>query len=326
MVLIEYIDMYSGLIAKVRLEHWRALLAVVDQGGYAKAAEALGKSQSTVSHSISRLEELLGTGVLKVKGRKAVLTPVGEVMVRRARVLLNEAADMERVARTLAGGVEAEVHIAVDTVFPNQILLPAFKNFSTLYPDTRIELHETVISGIEEMMVTGKIQLAITPHVPPGWLGEPLIRLEMCCVAHPEHALHQLGRPANKSDLMQYTHLVVRETSEDRDSRVSLLSSEKRLTVSTMATRIQALCQGLGFAWSPVLKIRRELAEGLLKPLPMEYGASKFIEMYLFLADEDGAGPATKALAGEIRKQADYKEGSNKKGPDTFSAKYHIRP
>ena len=72
-----------------------------------------------------------------------------------------------------------------------------------------------------------------------------------------------------------------------------------------MATRIQTLCQGLGFAWSPVLKIRRELAEGLLKPLPMEYGASKFIEMYLFLADEDGAGPATKALAGEIRKQAD---------------------
>ena len=141
-----------GQISKVGLEHWRALLAVVDEGGYANAAESLGKSQSTISHSISRLEQLLGTGVLRVKGRKAVLTSVGVVMVRRARGLLKEAADIERMARTLAAGVEAEVHIAVDTVFPNQVLLPAFDSFSKQYPGTRIELHETVISGIEEMI------------------------------------------------------------------------------------------------------------------------------------------------------------------------------
>ena len=148
------------------------------------------------------------------------------------------------------------------------------------------------------------IQLAITPRVPQGWLGEHLVRLELCCVAHPDHALHQLGRPVTERDLMQHRHLVVRETSERRNTTVSILASEQRLTVSTMATRIQALCQGLGFAWSPVLKIRRELDAGLLKPLPLKHDALRYIEMYMFFADEDGAGPATKALAEAIRNQA----------------------
>ena len=142
---------------KVALAHWRALVAVVDHGGYASAAEALGKSQSTVSHSIGRLQELLGTRVLRIQGRKAVLTQVGSVVLRRARALLNEAGDIERMARTLAAGVESEVAIAVDTVFPNQVLLPALHSFAQQYPGTRIEVFETVITGVEELMAREKI-------------------------------------------------------------------------------------------------------------------------------------------------------------------------
>ena len=288
---------------KVALEHWRALVAVVEHGGYANAAEALGKSQSTVSHNIGRLQELLGTGVLRIQGRKAVLTEVGSVVLRRARALLNEAGDIERMARTLAAGVESEVAIAVDTVFPNQVLLPALHSFAQQYPGTRIEVFETVITGVEELMARGDVQLAITPHVPQGWLGEQLIRLQMCCVAHPDHPLHELGRGVTDQDLKQHRQLVVRETSNRRESRVAWLGAEQRLTVSTMGTRIQALCQGLGFAWSPVLKIQKELDANSLKALPLEHGGERYIEMYLFLADEIGAGPATRSLAQAIRKR-----------------------
>lgn len=301
--MIDIIDMNSDQSSKVGLRHWRALLAVVDLGGYSKAAEALGKSQSTISHSIGRLEELLGTGVLRVKGRKSVLTEVGKVVVRRARGLLNEAADIERMARTLAAGVEAEIHIAVDTIFPNQVLLPALQVFVNQYPGTRVELHETVISGIEEGIVKGHFQLAITPRVPQGWLGDHLCRLELVCVAHPQHVLHQLGRPVTEQDLLQHRHLVVRETSDHRSTAVGWLTAEQRLTVSTMATRIQALCQGLGFAWSPVMKIQNELEAGLLKPLSLAHGEKRFVELYMFFADEHGAGPATRALAHAIYKQ-----------------------
>ena len=291
------------LIAKVSLEHWRALASVVDEGGYANAAEAMGKSQSTVSHSIQRIEELLGTRVLKVQGRKAVLTEVGKVVLRRARFLLTEAADIERVAQTLAAGIEAEVHLAVDTIFPNQILLSAIRAFAEEFSETRIELFETVISGVSDMLSKGEVQLAITPTVPQGWLGDRLIELEMCCVAHPDHPLHRLGRALNERDLKQHRQLVVRESSERRTRGAGWLRSEQRLTVSTMGTRIQALCRGLGFAWSPMLKITRELEAGLLKPLPLERGGTRFVVLYLVLADDQGAGPATRAMARHIETQ-----------------------
>lgn len=299
------IDKKSGVAPSVSLEHWRALAAVVDEGGYARAAEKMGKSQSTVSHSIQRLEELLATRVLKIAGRRAILTEVGQVVLRRARYLLQEAADIERVAQTLAGGVEPEVRMAVDTIFPNQILLPALGQFADQYPETRIELIETAVSGAGDLLVSGQAQLAIVPEVPQGWLGSRLIELEMACVASPAHPLHSLKRPVTERDLARHRQLVIRESGGRRESGAGWLSSERRITVGSMGTRIQGLCQGLGFAWCPVLKIGRELNEGLLKPLQLARGGSRFVSLYLVFADEEGAGPATHALANRIESKVE---------------------
>jgi len=299
------VDVKLETVTNVTLDHWRSLVAVVDEGGYAPAAEVLGKSQSTVSHSIQRLEQSLGTAVLRIEGRRAVLTAVGEMALRRARLLLDEALDIERMARTLSAGVEAELNVAVDTIFPNQILLPALAGFVEAYPGTRIELMESVISGAADLIKRGHVQLAITPHVPQGWLGDHLIRLEFACVASPTHPLHLLGREITDRDLHQHRQLVVRDSGERRNLEVGWLGSEQRLTVSTMSTRIQALCQGLGYSWSPLLKIRRELEQGLLKPLPLEYGARKYADVYLVITDAEGAGPATQALAALIKQQVE---------------------
>ena len=203
------IDIKTVTGTNVTLDHWHSLVAVVDEGGYAPAAEALGKSQSTISHSIQRLEHSLGTAVLKIEGRRAVLTAVGEMALRRARLLLDEAVDIERMARTLSAGVEAELSVAVDAIFPNQIMLSALADFVDVYPGTRIELVESVISGAADLVRHGRVQLAITPHVPQGWLGDHLIRLEFACVASPDHHLHQLGREITDRDLHQHRQLVV---------------------------------------------------------------------------------------------------------------------
>jgi len=56
---------------KISLEQWRALLAVVDTGGYAQAAAALHKSQSAVTYAVQKMESLLGVKIFEVIGRKA---------------------------------------------------------------------------------------------------------------------------------------------------------------------------------------------------------------------------------------------------------------
>ena len=64
---------------KTTLEQWRILQAVVDHGGYAKAADYLNKSQSSLNHAVTKLQNLLDVQLLEVKGRKAFLTPAGEL-------------------------------------------------------------------------------------------------------------------------------------------------------------------------------------------------------------------------------------------------------
>ena len=69
-----------------------------------------------------------------------------------------------------------------------------------------------------------------------------------------------------------------------------------------MATSLQAARMGFGFAWYPEEKIREEIAAGELKVLPLEDGGEAFAEIYLVLADPEGAGPGVRRLAEILKK------------------------
>src|SRR6267143_1162064 len=135
---------------RISLDQWRALLAVVDEGAYAKAAKALHKSQSSVTYAVQKLESLLGVKAFKIQGRKANLTPTGELLYRRARYLLDEATGLEQAAKKLSAGWEAEIHLAVETIFPTWLLLGCLARLGAESPHTRVELIETVLGGGED--------------------------------------------------------------------------------------------------------------------------------------------------------------------------------
>ena len=285
---------------RISLEQWRALLAVVDAGGYAQAAEVLHKSQSAVTYAVQKMETLLGVKVFEVVGRKAHLTPTGEVLYRRAKALLDEASALEGAAGSLAAGWEPELRLAVEIIFPTWLLLRCFARFAEERPQTRIELYETVLSGTEEALLQRRVDLAICSQVPPGFAGDPLIRLRFIAVAHPEHPLHQLGRVLTLQDLRKYRHLVIRDTGSQRRAG-SWLGAEQSWTVSHKATSIHAAGMALGFAWFPEEMVVGELERGLLKALPLREGGERWAELYLVFADRDYAGPGALRLAEIIR-------------------------
>lgn len=285
---------------RISLDQWRALLAVVDSGGYAKAAEALHKSQSSLTYAVQKLESLLGVKAFEIRGRKAVLTPTGELLYRRARTLLDEARGLERAAGQLSAGWEAEIGIAVEIAFPVWLLLQCLQKFGSESPHTRIELIESVLGGTSEALLKGQVALAITGRIPEGFSGDPLMRLRFVLVAHPEHPLHQLGRPATMRDLRAHRQLLVRESGTLRATRPQVEAAQ-RWTVSNMATSIGAACRGYGYAWFPEDKIRPELAAATLKPVTLAEGSERYAELYLVFADREAAGPGTQRLAEIIR-------------------------
>jgi len=286
---------------RVTLDQWRALVAVVDAGSYARAAEQLHKTQSTISYAVQRIEELLRVPVFGIEGRRAVLTPEGRVLYRRGKALLRDAERVEGAAASLAEGWEAELNLAVEIIFPTWLLLQCLADFAAQAPDTRIELYESVLGGTEELLQRGRVDLAIVSRVPEGFVGDPLMEVRFVAVAAPSHPLHRLGRELTFDDLRGHRHLFVRDTATRRKPSTGHEITETRWTVSNKATSIRAACMGLGFAWYAEELIRGELAAGELVPLPLREGAEHWGTLYLASADPDAIGPGTRLLAGLIR-------------------------
>src|SRR5262245_34847632 len=285
---------------KISLDQWAALVSVVDSGGYARAGEALHKSQSTLTYAIQRLEELLGVKVFEIRGRKAALTAAGEVLYRRGKTLLDEAGRLEHAAGELARGWEAEIRLAVEILFPTWLLVQCLGAFSAEHPNTRIELYETVLGGTDEALAARRVDFAITSHLVQGFLGDELMQIRAVLVAAPSHALHQLGRPATLEDLRQHRHILIRDSGMQRTRSAGFLN-EQRWTVSHKATSLHAVLLGFGYAWFPEDAIQGELQRGALVRVPLREGAERRGSLYLIFADRDAAGPGALRLAEIIR-------------------------
>lgn len=295
--------MTQGRQPRISLDQWRTLVAVVDAGGYARAAERLNKGQSTVTYAIKKLESVLGVEAFVIKGRRAVLTPTGELLYQRAQSLLESAERLERAARCVSAGWEAQIRISADVIFPVWLLLECFAQFGETSAHTHIELVESVMGGTVEELNSGRADIAICPDIPQGFHGEPLLQLRFLPVASVNHPIHQQSTPVTPDDLLQHRHLFVRETDSERSGRTTH-PGEQRWTVSNMSTSIGAVCRGYGYAWFPEHKIRDELRRGELKPIPLTVGRERFATMYLVVAQPDVAGPGVQELCKIIRSRS----------------------
>lgn len=291
--------------ARVTLEQWRTLQAVVDCGGYAQAAAHLHRSQSSVSYAVNRLQHQLGIPLLRVEGRKAQLTEAGEHLLRQSRQLLADAARLEDQARQYEQGWESELRLVVDVALPTTVLMAALQAFAGVCPATRVKLDEVVLSGVDEALRAGDTDIAIGGQVPEGFLGDVLLEVVFEAVAHPEHPLHALGRPLTPADLRREMQVVIRDSGLARPRDAGWLGAEQRWTVSSIETALTLVSHGLGFAWLPRERLRGPLQSGLLAPLPLREGGCYAVALYLISGRPDAQGPAAQALAACLRQAAE---------------------
>ena len=281
---------------RVSLEQWLAFKTVVDCGSYAMAAQALNKSQSSISYAIARLNEQLPQPVLILDGRKAVMTDAGQVLYRHAEQLLNQASQAEAIASSLALGFESEVAIAVDVLVEVGSLVCAFEEFSQEFPHTRIRVLETSLSGTTEALLEKTADLVIGTKTPPGFQSRPLLQVKMIAVAAPGHPLVKNREDVSELELRSMRQVVLRDTGTFREQDSGWLQADQRWTVSHFSTSIKLLRSGLVFAFIPQNWIEDELAEGSLQRIPLAPSMDRLLQVHMMLADNQAAGPATKAL------------------------------
>ena len=282
-------------IPRTSLEQWAVLAAVIDHGGFAQAATALNKSQSAISYAIARLQEQLDVPVLVIEGRKAVLTPHGQALLRRARSLLRDADTLERLARSLKQGWEPQLRLVVDSAFPRDRLLKIVAELQQLCPNTQMQLSDAVLSGAEDAIADGTADVVVTTRVPPGFLGEPLLEVTFIAVAHPEHELFKLDAPLTVEQLVHHVQVVVRDSGLKHPRDEGWLGADRRCTVSSVEASFATVQAGLAYAWLPEHLLEESFKRGTLKPLPLASGGSRSLPLHLVVVRPEPAGPAVRA-------------------------------
>jgi DNA-binding transcriptional LysR family regulator len=150
------------LHVSMKLAHLRTFVAIVDSGGFARAAERLHLTQPATSHQISLLEKEFGVMLFDRKGRTVKLTPEGEDLLRRSRRLLGDAELLGERARALRGGQVGPLRISATPQVIENILAPFLVKFLRRRPGVDIQLLESGSARLEQLEA-GEIHLAIMP-------------------------------------------------------------------------------------------------------------------------------------------------------------------
>lgn len=129
----------------LEIRHLAALVAVADEGSFARAASALGFTQSAVSQQIASLERAVGLPVLdRPKGpRPAELTPAGRLLLEHARDVLGRIESVGAELDRLRRGVTGRLVIGTFQSVSAEILPPVVGRMRAEVPDVDIGLFET---------------------------------------------------------------------------------------------------------------------------------------------------------------------------------------
>jgi DNA-binding transcriptional LysR family regulator len=161
----------------------RALAAVVDTGGFSRAAGLLGRTQSAVSMQIKRLEDMLEQPLLDRSGRTVLPTAQGECLMGYARRILdlNDQAWQALTQRELEG----TVRLGCPDDYAAAYLPAVLSGFAVTHPRVRVQVHGLSSVTLIDMVARNELDLAIATRIPDREPGEFLLRDRLVWVVAP---------------------------------------------------------------------------------------------------------------------------------------------
>ena len=144
----------------MELRTLRAFVEVVRQGGFTQAAEKVFATQSTVSKAIKHLEDEIGVPLLDRIGHRSKLTAAGEIVYQRALRMLAERNDLMTELDELRGLKRGTLRLGLPPVGSSTLFAPLFAAYHKRHPGVEIRLVEHGGERLEELLLSGEIELA----------------------------------------------------------------------------------------------------------------------------------------------------------------------
>jgi len=152
----------------MKLHQLRAALAVAEHGSLRGAARALGMSQPALTHNIGELERELGAPLFERRARGMTTTPVGELVLRRARSITNEARHALEEVQQYLGGDKGEVAVCLSIVAHFALLPVALPLFQKRFDNVHLQIVEGSFPAVEGRLRDGSMDFYIGPAPKPA--------------------------------------------------------------------------------------------------------------------------------------------------------------
>jgi DNA-binding transcriptional LysR family regulator len=258
------------------------LIAVVEAGTIARAAEALAVSPSAVSRALSRLEKRIGARLLARTTRSLTLTDEGRRFYEQVGPHLAGIEEAAIEASGSANTVRGRLRVNIDPFFSRIVLSSYLAAFLARYPDVCLEL--IMRDSVGDLVADG-FDLALRFGEPPlgSFVARKLIETRVITVASPGY-LKAHGRPRHPKDI-ENRHCIdfydaanarAYEWELRRKDEVLPLRVKGRLLVSDSGTLLGACEAGAGIAQMLELGCKHLLESGRLVELFPEWSEERF--------------------------------------------------
>ena len=252
-------------------EEMAVFVRVVETGSFSAVARQLGATPSSVSRSVARLEQALGTQLLQRTTRKLGLTQSGSDILQNCTDLVDAARAVMELGGNHAHAPQGLVRVCVPKAIGQSVVHPHMPAFLQANPLVNVQL---ILDDRALDLVAHNIDLAIrvTDTPPVGLIGRRLMGIEHMLCATPEY-ITRCGAPLQPKDLAAHSCIGLGENPGDarwkfvKDGTAVTVEVRGRYTANNTGVRLDAVLNHLGIGSLPEFTARAALQSGRIVQL-----------------------------------------------------------
>src|SRR3954469_17695062 len=145
----------------ITIDQLRVFRQVVEAGSFSAAARAMHRAQSAITYAVQKLEDQAGVALFDRTGYRPVLSEAGRALLPRATRILEELGAFTSQARAIAGGLEPEVSLVVDALYPTSVVVRVLAEFQREFPPVLLRVYVETLGSAAQAVLDGTADLGI---------------------------------------------------------------------------------------------------------------------------------------------------------------------
>ncbi len=263
------------------LKQLQYLVALAKHLNFTRAAESCFVTQSTLSAGLRELEDLLGARLVERDRQSVLMTPLGEEITQRARLLLAEAQDIVSRAAESAAPMQGLVRLGIIPTIAPFILPDLLARLRIQHPSLQLALREDRTADLLQRLEDGQLDFALIalPYDTGRLRVEPLFDDPLWLVGKADDPTLRPERITPTTNLNK--HLLLLEEGHCLRNHALLACDHNmpdtagKIEATSLLTLVQMIESGLGVGLIPEMAIRSGLARSpSLASRPLAAGTS----------------------------------------------------